>query len=175
MRNDLPGLQVRKSYQKEATMASEKVLEYLDENHQKHVDQLCDFLRIPSVSSLSEHNEDVKRAAAFVAGELDSLGLKVETIDLGGHPLVYAESELRPDRRTLLFYGHYDVQPVDPVELWTHPPFEPVIEDGVLYARGASDDKGQLYAHLKGREPDLCSRRLMSPPRWIWTTGFRSP
>ncbi len=133
-------------------MASEKVLGYLDENHQRHVEQLCDFLRIPSVSSQSEHDEDVKRAGAFVAEELRGLGLKVETIDLDGHPLVYAESELRPDRRTLLFYGHYDVQPVDPVELWTHPPFEPVIENGVLYARGASDDKGQLYAHLKALE-----------------------
>ncbi len=133
-------------------MASKKVLEYLDDNRQEHVEQLCDFLRIPSVSSLSEHDEDVRRAGAFVAEELAGLGLKVETIDLGGHPLVYAESELRPDRRTLLFYGHYDVQPVDPLELWTHPPFEPVIEDGILYARGSSDDKGQLYAHFKALE-----------------------
>ncbi len=133
-------------------MASEKVLQYLDENQQKHVEQLCEFLRIPSVSSQSEHNADVKRAGTFVADELNALGLTVETIDLGGHPLVFATSEIKPERKTLLFYGHYDVQPVDPVELWTHPPFEPVIEDGVLYARGSSDDKGQLYAHLKALE-----------------------
>ncbi len=133
-------------------MASEKVLEYLDNHQQKHVDQLCEFLRIPSVSSQSEHNEDIKRAGAFVADELRTLGLQVETIDLGGHPLVFATSEIKPDRKTLLFYGHYDVQPVDPLELCTHTPFEPVIGNGVLYARGSSDDKGQLYAHLKALE-----------------------
>ncbi len=133
-------------------MASEKVLNYLDVNRQEHLAQLCDFLRIPSVSSQLAHKEDVKRAGTFVAAELKALGMQVETIDLGGHPLVFAASELRPERKTLLFYGHYDVQPVDPLELWTHPPFEPVINDGVLYARGSSDDKGQLYAHFKALE-----------------------
>ncbi len=133
-------------------MASEKVLAYLEENHRRHVDQLCDFLRIPSISSQSEHAADVQAAARFVADELQELGLTVETIDLGGHPLIFAGTEIRPDRRTLLFYGHYDVQPVDPLDLWDNPPFEPVIRDGVLYARGASDDKGQLYTHLKALE-----------------------
>ncbi len=133
-------------------MASEKVLAYLDANRQAHLDQLCGFLRIPSISSQSGHMADVRKAAAFVAGELEALGLKVETIDLGGHPLVYAESEVRPDRRTLLFYGHYDVQPVDPLDLWDNPPFEPVVKDGYVYARGSSDDKGQVYAHIKALE-----------------------
>ncbi|MGD9549009.1 MAG: dipeptidase [Candidatus Krumholzibacteriia bacterium] len=133
-------------------MASEKVLAYLDANRQAHLDQLCGFLRIPSISSQSDHAADVRKAAAFVAGELKELGLKVETIDLGGHPLVYAESEIRPDRKTLLFYGHYDVQPVDPLDLWDKPPFEPVVKDGYVYARGSSDDKGQVYAHLKALE-----------------------
>jgi len=133
-------------------MANEKVLSHLEANRQHHVDQLCDFLRIPSISSQSEYNEDTKRACAFVADELKELGLTVEVIDLGGHPLVVAQTEIRPDRKTLLFYGHYDVQPVDPLELWDNPPFEPVIKDGIVYARGASDDKGQVYTHIKALE-----------------------
>jgi acetylornithine deacetylase/succinyl-diaminopimelate desuccinylase-like protein len=137
---------------KELSMASEKVLAHLDANSERHVDQLCDFLRIPSISSQSDHADDVRRACSFVADELKELGLGVEVIETDGHPLVYAESEQRPDRRTLLFYGHYDVQPVDPLDLWDNPPFEPVIKDDVVYARGSSDDKGQVYAHIKALE-----------------------
>jgi len=133
-------------------MAIEKVLAYLDNNQQQHVDQLCDFLRIPSISSQSDHDADTRQAGKFVADELRELGLTVEVIDLGGHPLVYAETEQRPDRKTLLFYGHYDVQPVDPLELWDNPPFDPVIKDGIVYARGSSDDKGQVYTHIKAVE-----------------------
>ena len=133
-------------------MASEKVLSYLDAHQQEHVDQLCDFLRIPSISSQSEYAEDTIRAGRFVADELTELGLEVETIDMGGHPLVYAQTEIRPDRKTLLFYGHYDVQPVDPLDLWDNPPFDPIVKDGVIYARGACDDKGQVYAHIKALE-----------------------
>lgn len=133
-------------------MASEKVLAYLDARRQSHLEQLQEFLRIPSISSQSDHAEDVKRAAGFVADELRGLGLAVEVIDLGGHPLVFAQTEIRPDRKTLLFYGHYDVQPVDPLELWDNPPFDPVVKDGVVYARGSSDDKGQVYAHIKALE-----------------------
>ncbi len=133
-------------------MASEKVLAYLDANRQQHLDQLCEFLRIPSISSESEHDQDTQRASVFVADELRELGLAVAVHDLGGHPLIYAETEQRPDRKTLLFYGHYDVQPVDPLELWDTPPFEPRVEDGILYARGSSDDKGQVYTHIKAVE-----------------------
>lgn len=133
-------------------MTSAKVLSYLDDHQQEHVDQLCDFLRIASISSDSAHDEDTKRAAKFVENELRELGLKVEVHDLGGHPLIYAESEIRPDRKTLLFYGHYDVQPVDPLDLWDTPPFEPRIENGIIYARGTSDDKGQVYTHIKAYE-----------------------
>ncbi|MBU8870399.1 MAG: dipeptidase [Gemmatimonadales bacterium] len=133
-------------------MASQKVLKYLDANQKKHVDQLCEFLRIPSISSQSEYAEDTRKAAKFIADELKDLGLTVETIDLGGHPLVFAQTEIRPDRKTLLFYGHYDVQPVDPLDLWDNPPFEPVVKDGVIYARGACDDKGQVYTHIKALE-----------------------
>ncbi len=133
-------------------MASEKILGYLDSHRNEHVDQLVEFLKIPSISSQSDHDEDTRRAAAFVADELKELGLAVEIIDLGGHPLIYAETEIRPDRKTLLFYGHYDVQPVDPLDLWDTPPFEPRIENGIIYARGACDDKGQVYTHIKALE-----------------------
>jgi len=133
-------------------MASEKILAHLDDNRDRHVAELVEFLRIPSISSQSDHDEDTRRAAEFMVGELERLGLEVEVIDLGGHPLIYAQTEQKPDRRTLLFYGHYDVQPVDPLDLWQTPPFEPRIEDGVIYARGACDDKGQVYTHLKALE-----------------------
>ena len=133
-------------------MASEKILGYLDSHRDEHVDQLVEFLKIPSISSQSDHDEDTRRAAAFVADELKELGLTVEVTDLGGHPLIYAETEIRPDRKTLLFYGHYDVQPVDPLDLWETPPFEPRIENGIIYARGACDDKGQVYTHIKAVE-----------------------
>ncbi|RKZ13526.1 dipeptidase [bacterium] len=133
-------------------MASEKVLAHLDANRQRHLDELCDFLRIPSISSESEHAADVRQAADFVAAELKKLDMAVEVVETDGHPLVYAETEQRPDRRTLLFYGHYDVQPVDPLDLWDNPPFEPLIKDDIVYARGACDDKGQVFAHIKALE-----------------------
>jgi len=133
-------------------MASEKILGYLDNHRDEHVEQLVEFLKIPSISSQSDHDQDTRRAASFVADELKELGLTVEVVDLGGHPLIYAETEIRPDRKTLLFYGHYDVQPVDPLDLWDTPPFEPRIENGIIYARGACDDKGQVYTHIKAIE-----------------------
>lgn len=133
-------------------MSMTKILEYLEQNDQLHIDQLCDFLRIPSISSISDHNDDVRKAAVFVFDELKELGLEAELIETAGHPLVYAQTEQRPDRKTLLFYGHYDVQPVDPLDLWKSPPFEPLIENDIIYARGACDDKGQLYTHLKALE-----------------------
>ncbi len=133
-------------------MSTDQVLSYLAEHQDRHLEQLCDWLRIPSISSESAHQDDVIRASEFTVAQLEQLGLSVEVIDRGGHPLVYAQSEQRPDRKTLLFYGHYDVQPVDPLELWTTPPFEPRIEDGKIHARGASDDKGQVFCHLKALE-----------------------
>jgi acetylornithine deacetylase/succinyl-diaminopimelate desuccinylase-like protein len=136
-------------------MNIDPVLSYLADHQERHLEQLCEWLRMPSISSVSEHREDVQRAARFVADELRDLGLTVEIIPTDGHPLVYAQSEQRPDRKTLLFYGHYDVQPVDPLDLWDSPPFEPVIKDGRVYARGASDDKGQVYCHIKALEAYL--------------------
>lgn len=134
-------------------MASEKILNYLDGKRDDHVAELVEFLKIPSISSQSDHDEDTRRAADFMVAEFKRLDLAVELIDdFGGQPLIYAETEQKPDRRTLLFYGHYDVQPVDPLDLWDTPPFEPRIENGIVYARGACDDKGQVYTHLKALE-----------------------
>jgi len=133
-------------------MAIDRILTYLDEHRDRHVEQLCDWLRIPSISAIADHKPDVIKAAEFLADELKELGLHVELIETEGNPLIFAETEQRPDRKTLLLYGHYDVQPVDPVELWDSPPFEPEIRDGIIYARGGSDDKGQLYTHVKALE-----------------------
>ncbi|MGA7241090.1 MAG: dipeptidase [Bryobacteraceae bacterium] len=107
------------------------------------------FLRIPSISALSEHKPDIRRAAEFVRGELQSAGLAAELIEGAGNPLVYAEWWGAPGKPTILFYGHYDVQPPDPLDEWKSPPFEPEVRGGDLFARGAADDKGQVYLQIK--------------------------
>lgn len=124
--------------------------QYLSEHRDEHLRQLIDFLSIPSISALSVHKEDVRRAARWLADEMNRIGLHgVQIMETGGHPVVYAERLENPNGPTALIYGHYDVQPVDPLNLWTTPPFEPTIRDGKIYARGASDDKGQVFMHLK--------------------------
>jgi len=133
-------------------MFMEKVMHYIHQNQSTFVDQLVNFLRIPSISALSEHKADIERAADFLVTEFTGLGVQVEKIKTEGNPLIYAETEIKPDRPTLLVYGHYDVQPVDPLDLWDSPPFEPTIKDGIIYARGGSDDKGQVYTHVKALE-----------------------
>jgi acetylornithine deacetylase/succinyl-diaminopimelate desuccinylase-like protein len=126
---------------------------FVHENHARLLDELKDFLRIPSVSTLPEHKPDVERAAAFVADQLRRAGLEnVEIIPTAGHPLIYADWLHAAGKPTVLCYGHYDVQPPDPLELWTTPPFEPTLRDGNLYARGSADDKGQMYSHIKAVE-----------------------
>src|ERR671936_2379888 len=125
-------------------------ISYARENQQRFLSELKDFLRIPSISTLPEHKSDVQRAAEFVAGSLRSAGLEnIQIIPTAGHPLVYADWLHAPGKPTVLCYGHYDVQPPDPVELWQTPPFEPTERDGNLYARGSVDDKGQMYMHIK--------------------------
>ena len=117
------------------------------------LDELKDFLRIPSISTLPEHAPDVKRAAEFVAASLTKAGMEnVEIIPTAGHPLVYADWLHAPGKPTVLCYGHYDVQPVDPLDEWKSPPFEPTERNGNLYARGSADDKGQMYMHVKAVE-----------------------
>jgi acetylornithine deacetylase/succinyl-diaminopimelate desuccinylase-like protein len=115
--------------------------------------ELKELIRIPSISTLPEHAPDIQRAASFVAESLQKAGLEnVEIIATANHPLVYGEWLHAPGKPTVLCYGHYDVQPADPLELWNTPPFEPTERDGNLYARGASDDKGQMYIHIKAVE-----------------------
>jgi acetylornithine deacetylase/succinyl-diaminopimelate desuccinylase-like protein len=126
---------------------------FVEANQDRLLDELKTFLRIPSISTLPERRADTVRAAEFVASQLRSAGLEnVELIPTGRHPLVYADWLHAPGRPTVLCYGHYDVQPADPLELWEHPPFDPVVRDGNIYARGASDDKGQLMTHIKAVE-----------------------
>ncbi|WMM33779.1 dipeptidase [Shouchella clausii] len=131
-------------------MAS-SVKERLRQDRAAHLEELSAFLKIPSISSISEHKEDIRAAAewlkqAFLQAKME----KVEIIETKKHPIVYAEwLDAGPEAKTILIYGHYDVQPVDPLHLWETEPFEPTVRDGKLYARGASDDKGQVFMHLK--------------------------
>ncbi len=122
-------------------------------NEQRFLEELLQLLRIPSISTLPEHKNDVARAARFVADSLHQACMEnIEVIPTGGHPLVYADWLHATGKPTVLCYGHYDVQPPDPLELWKTPPFEPSIRDGNIYARGACDDKGQMYMHIKAVE-----------------------
>jgi acetylornithine deacetylase/succinyl-diaminopimelate desuccinylase-like protein len=129
------------------------VVEFIESHRAEYLEELKDFLRIPSVSTRSEYKADIQRAASWVAQSLRSAGMeRVEIVPTQLHPLVYAESVQLPGRHTILLYGHYDVQPPEPIELWTSPPFEPTVRDGNLYARGSADDKGQVHIHLKALE-----------------------
>jgi acetylornithine deacetylase/succinyl-diaminopimelate desuccinylase-like protein len=126
---------------------------FVRDNRERLLDELKDFVRIPSISTLPEHADDVRRAASFVAESLRKAGLEnIDIIPTAGHPLVYADWLHAPGKPTVLCYGHYDVQPADPLELWVSPPFEPTERNGNLYARGAVDDKGQMYMHIKAIE-----------------------
>jgi acetylornithine deacetylase/succinyl-diaminopimelate desuccinylase-like protein len=131
---------------------------YLSAHQQRYLDELLDFLRIPSISSLPEHAGEVERAAAWVAERLRAAGIEhVQTLPTGGHPVVYGDWLHAGDKPTILIYGHFDTQPVDPIELWTSPPFEPVVRDGRVYARGATDDKGNMLAPILAVEAMLRS------------------
>src|SRR5712692_5259183 len=126
---------------------------FVHESQDRFLEELKTFLRIPSISTLPEHRGDIDRAAGFVADSLRAAGLEnVEVIPTGKHPLVYADWLHAPGKSTVLCYGHYDVQPPDPLDQWVSPPFEPTIRDGNLYARGSADDKGQMYMHVKAVE-----------------------
>jgi acetylornithine deacetylase/succinyl-diaminopimelate desuccinylase-like protein len=129
------------------------VSEFIEAHRDEHLAELYEFLRIPSVSAKTEHQPDVDRAAHWVAEHLRTAGFKtVEVVATKGHPLVYAEWLEAPGKPTVLFYGHYDVQPAEPLDLWTSPPFEPAVRDGKLFGRGTADDKGQVHIHLKALE-----------------------
>ncbi|WP_141691530.1 M20/M25/M40 family metallo-hydrolase, partial [Rhodohalobacter halophilus] len=129
------------------------VANYIRDNANSFEEQLFDFLRIPSVSTDSKHKGDVKKAAQFLIDQLNEIGLGHVTLhETEGHPIITAEKCPHKDRPTVLIYGHYDVQPSDPDELWETPPFEPTVKEGRVYARGSSDDKGQSFTHVKAIE-----------------------
>ena len=132
--------------------------DYLAANQDRYLKELVEFLSIPSVSSLKEHKADVAKAAEWVAARLQAAGIEnVQILPTGGHPVVYGDWMHAPDKPTVLIYGHFDTQPVDPLELWTQPPFEPAVKDDRVYARGASDDKGNMLAPILAVEALLSS------------------
>lgn len=129
------------------------VLKYIDKNKDRFREELFEFLRIPSISTNKKYKDKVFEAAEFLVGQLESLDLdRVELYETDGNPIVYAELITDESQPTVLVYGHYDVQPPDPEDLWETPPFEPTVRDGDIYARGASDDKGQSFTHIKSLE-----------------------
>jgi len=127
--------------------------DYQEKNKDRFLDELLELLRIPSISAKSEHKDDMRKCAEAVKARLLEAGAdKAEIYETDGHPLVYGEKIIDPSKPTVLVYGHYDVQPAEPLELWKSGPFEPVIIDGKIYARGSCDDKGQFYMHVKALE-----------------------
>ena len=127
--------------------------EYQEKNQQRFLDEMLELLRIPSISAKSEKKEDMRKCAELVKQRLlDSGADKAEVMNTDGHPVVFAEKIIDPKKPTVLVYGHYDVQPPEPLELWHSGPFDPVIKDGKVYARGSADDKGQFYMHVKAME-----------------------
>src|SRR5215208_5125928 len=133
-----------------------QVVDFINVHRDSYVDELKQYLAIPSISALPQHAADVRRAAEWTAEALRNAGMQgVRLIETPGNPVVYGEWLGAPGKPTMLFYGHYDVQPVDPVGLWTSPPFEATVRDGEIYARGAADDKGQIFMHFKAIEAHL--------------------
>ncbi|MFD2163740.1 dipeptidase [Paradesertivirga mongoliensis] len=129
------------------------IKKYIEENKQRFLDELFELLRFPSVSADPKYKDDVLKTADYVAEKLKAAGAeKVEVCPTQGYPIVYGEKIIDASKPTVLVYGHYDVQPADPLELWTSPPFEPVVKDEKIFARGACDDKGQFYMHVKAFE-----------------------
>src|SRR5918996_6093265 len=134
----------------------DKVVDFINVNRDRYIDELKRYLAIPSISALPEHKGDVRKCAEWTADEMRRIGLStVRLEDTPGHPVVYGEWLGADGGPTILFYGHYDVQPVDPLNLWTSPPFEATVRDGEIYARGAADDKGQVFMHIKAVEAYL--------------------
>jgi acetylornithine deacetylase/succinyl-diaminopimelate desuccinylase-like protein len=145
----------------------EKAVQYIQENKQRFLDELFELLRIPSVSADPKYKEDVARCAESVADHLRKAGAdNVEVCQTKGHPIVYGDKMVDPSKPTVLVYGHYDVQPADPFELWDTPPFEPTIRktgthpDGAIFARGSCDDKGQMFSHVKAFEAMMKTNSL---------------
>jgi acetylornithine deacetylase/succinyl-diaminopimelate desuccinylase-like protein len=131
----------------------DSVISYINSNINNYLNELMDYIRIRSISTLESHKNEMQRCAEFVSNKIKDAGMnRVEIFQTDGHPIVYGEWLEAPGKPIVLIYGHYDVQPVDPIELWENPPFEPVIKDGKIWARGANDDKGQSFVHVKSVE-----------------------
>ncbi len=138
------------------------VIDFINTNRDRYISELKNYLAIPSISALPEHTGDVKRCAEWTADEMRRVGLEnVRLEETPGNPIVYADWLHAPGAPTMLFYGHYDVQPVDPLNLWETPPFEATVRDGEIFARGAADDKGQVFMHLKAIEAHLKQNRSL--------------
>jgi acetylornithine deacetylase/succinyl-diaminopimelate desuccinylase-like protein len=134
----------------------DQILNYIKGNFNDYVEELKNYLSISSISTLKDHSPEIKKCAEFVRDQLKNAGMqKTEIIETDGHPLVYSEWLGAPGKPTILIYGHYDVQPVDPIELWSAPPFEPYVKGGKIWARGANDNKGQNFVHIKSVEAFL--------------------
>jgi acetylornithine deacetylase/succinyl-diaminopimelate desuccinylase-like protein len=132
------------------------VIDFINTSHDRYLEELTQYISIPSVSALPEHAADMRRCADWTAEQLKTIGLQnVRVIDTPGHPVVYGDWLNAPGAPTVLFYGHYDVQPVDPLDQWLSPPFEATVRDNEVFARGATDDKGQLFVHVKALEAHL--------------------
>ncbi|MCU0373387.1 MAG: dipeptidase [Ignavibacteria bacterium] len=137
--------------------------EYFEKNKKRFLEELIDFLRIPSVSNEENHKSDVRKAANWLISHLSGIGMEnVKIYETEGHPIVYADwLNAGKNLPTILIYGHYDVQPTDPLDLWTSPPFEPLIKDGKIFARGSADDKGQIFIHIKSLETHLKNKKCL--------------
>ncbi len=146
----------------------EETKEYIKTNEKRFLDELFELLRIPSVSADSKYEKDVARAAEFIKLKLEAAGAdNVEVCKTKGHPIVYGEKIIDPKLPTVIVYGHYDVQPADPLNLWDNPPFEPIIKNGKIFARGACDDKGQVYMHIKAFEGMMKTNSLPCNVRFM--------
>jgi len=130
---------------------TDRVEAYIDANQQRFIEELTQWMRFPSISAQRAHDKDTRACAEWLVAHFRKLGLEAQLIDVGGQPIVRADAKGKKSRRVLV-YGHYDVQPEDPLNEWKTPPFEPTIRDGILYGRGATDDKGQVFTHVKAVE-----------------------
>src|SRR5678810_182328 len=132
------------------------VVDFINVNRDRYLDELKQYLAIASISALPEHANDIRHAAQWTADALTAAGMEnVRLLETPGNPVVYGDWLKAPGKPTILYYGHYDVQPVDPLNLWETPPFEATIRDGEIYARGSADDKGQVFMHFKAVEAHL--------------------
>ena len=148
---------------------NDSIKKYIDSNKQRFLDELFDLIRIPSISADSQYKNDIVKAAEYLRDKILAAGAdRAEVYDTAGHPIVFGEKIVDPSLSTILVYGHYDVQPADPLELWETPPFEPTIRNDKIYARGSCDDKGQAYMHLKAFETMMKTSTLTCNVKFIF-------